>query len=295
MNYFDMIPIELTQYIFNFTTPYNGLIRLVCKIWSKFVNKINIQNCAYIAANKGQLNVLDYLLKNGCEFNELVGCEAILGNQFETLQWLLNKFSWDGLKLCSTAAKTGNLLILQFLHKNQIQWNHFVSIEAAKGGHLELLKWALENGCEYNLKTWFNAAKYGHLEVLKWAKLKDFTYISHFIIPVGAAQNGHLEVLKWTFENGYNLHYITGMAAVKYGHLEVLKWLHIKECEFNEKTFGSAIIGNHIEILKWFQENGYHIDKYLDSKDDYKIVRDICFKYSRVITNNNCFFNFGYY
>ena len=75
--------------------------------------------------------------------------------------------------LCASAAKGGQLKVLQWLRENECPWDELTCRAAADGGQLEVLKWARANGCPWDEKTCAFAAEGGHLEMLKWAREND--------------------------------------------------------------------------------------------------------------------------
>ena len=50
-------------------------------------------------------------------------------------------YEW-GPKVCSAAAKLGNLATLEWLRQNSCSWDYRTNAKAAVNGHLEVLKWA---------------------------------------------------------------------------------------------------------------------------------------------------------
>ena len=72
-------------------------------------------------------------------------------------------------KLFRSAAKYGQLLVLQFLRLVRCDWDHNVCKNAAAYGHLHILQWARENGCPWSECTCAKAALNGHVDILVWA------------------------------------------------------------------------------------------------------------------------------
>jgi hypothetical protein len=68
------------------------------------------------------------------------------------------------------AAATGNLLILQWLHKYySAQFDSGVMDSAASEGQLETVEWLHNNRCEgCTAKAMNGAARNGHLDVVRW-------------------------------------------------------------------------------------------------------------------------------
>jgi len=125
---------------------------------------------------------------------------------------------------CTTAAKYGQLLTLQWLKANGYAWNFVTSIGAPHGGHPRILERARCDGtCEpFNI----------------------------------AAIHGHLNILQWLRENGCDWNENTCATAAKYGHLHILQWARENGCPWDITTCGQAAINGHYHILYWAFENG---------------------------------------
>ena len=80
--------------------------------------------------------------------------------------------TWDK-DTCVSAAKGGNLEVLQWTRANDCPWDSDTCATAAGGGHLEGLQWAHANDAPWNEITCGKAAQGGHLEVLQWARAND--------------------------------------------------------------------------------------------------------------------------
>jgi hypothetical protein len=130
-------------------------------------------------------------------------------------------------KLCESAAKHGNLPVLQYLRSVNCSWNAGTCARAAKAGHLHILQWCRENGCHWNERTCEHAAEAGHLHILQWCR-----------------ENGCL----WNAQT-------CAYAALR-GHLHVLQWCQENGCPWDEQTCANAALGGHLHILQWCIENG---------------------------------------
>ena len=100
------------------------------------------------------------------------------------------------VNLCTSAAKGGQLEVLEWLRENECPWDEETCTEAASGGHLEVLQWARENGCPWDEETCSEAASGGHLETLKWARENGCPWNIE-AVRANAAWGGHLEMLEW--------------------------------------------------------------------------------------------------
>lgn len=77
-----------------------------------------------IAAERGDLVLLQLVRAKGCPWNETT---------------------------CACAAKGGNLEVLKWLRAEGCPWDELTCIEAVEAGHLNVLEWARENGAPWNL------------------------------------------------------------------------------------------------------------------------------------------------
>ncbi len=65
----------------------------------------------------------------------------------DVLQWLVNRgCEWDA-RTCAAAAKGRHLEVLKWLVNSGCDWDARTCTCAAEGGHLEMLEWARANGC----------------------------------------------------------------------------------------------------------------------------------------------------
>jgi hypothetical protein len=128
------------------------------------------------------------------------------------------------VNLCTSAAKGGQLEVLEWLRENDCPWDEETCWAAAKGGQLEALQWARENGCPWDTSTCWAAASGGHLETLKWARENGAPWDEKTC--KAAAWGGQLETLKWARENGcpWNIEAVR-LNATNGSHLEMLEWL----------------------------------------------------------------------
>jgi len=95
-----------------------------------------------LAAEHGQLPIVQWLRQNGCFWDHLTPCWAAQNNHWDVLQWC---------------------------HANGCPWNYYTSLAAAANGHLALLQWLTQQGCPW-LETAICevAAANNHWHVLHW-------------------------------------------------------------------------------------------------------------------------------
>lgn len=104
------------------------------------------------AASKGNIEVLEWLRKNGCPWDSSACASAALNGHFNTLKWLKNNGCPWNRNTCINAAKYGDLEILKWCrsYKPPCPWDVETPNAAAKNGHREILKWCRTQGCPWN-------------------------------------------------------------------------------------------------------------------------------------------------
>ncbi|WZN64194.1 putative ankyrin repeat protein [Chloropicon roscoffensis] len=211
----------------------------------------------------GSVEVLEYLLESGSEFDRNVCMGAAIGGRLEALKWLRDQdppCPWDA-GTCAYAAAGGHLDVLKFLRAQDppCPWIEDTCAYAAKGGHLEILKWlrAQDPRCPWSELTCAWAALGGHLDVLKWARSQDPACPWSEETCREAARNGHLDVLKWARSQDppcpWDRH--TCFAAAYGGHLEVLKFLRAQDppCPWDMRTCWGSAYGGHLDVFNWLR------------------------------------------
>jgi hypothetical protein len=155
--------------------------------------------CTY-AADRGHLEILQFLHQHGFPWNTIVCENAAEGGHLEVLQWLrANGCPWDGYT-CSSAARSGHLEVLKWARSNDCPWDGWTCASAARYGHLEVLQWASANGCPWNVHTCAYAALDGHLEVIQWARANGCPWDSDECLQ-SAESYGHTNMAQWIREN----------------------------------------------------------------------------------------------
>jgi len=95
-----------------------------------------------LAAQHGQLPILQWLRQNGCPWDAQTPCWAARGGHRDVLEWC---------------------------HANDCPWDDFTSLWAAMDGDLPLLQWVIEQGCPWNRNAICEgAASNNHWHVLHW-------------------------------------------------------------------------------------------------------------------------------
>jgi hypothetical protein len=143
--------------------------------------------------------------------------------------------------LCTSAARHGSLMTLQYLQSLNYAWNVRTCSMAAKYGHLDLLQYLHTNGCPWDDMTCSNAAENGHFELLQWARSNSCPWNKWTCTK--AAGSGHLDILQWARLNGCPWDNETCSYAAQKGQLAVLQWAHDNVCPWDSQTFVGTAMG----------------------------------------------------
>lgn len=208
------------------------------------------------AVRGGHLNVLQWLFGGkGFRWHDSTFIRAAEGENLEMIDWLLrNGCPFDENDLCERAARGGHLLVLQYARQWGFPWNELTCASAAKGGHLETLQWAVQHGCRWDEITCAWAALGGKLDVLMWARQHGCPWDTDTCWS--AAMEGHLEVLQWARANGCGWHSDTCVAAADGGHLDVLRWAVDSDAPWGRAQWETSLLCNHADVVSWLKATG---------------------------------------
>ncbi|PNH00537.1 Ankyrin repeat domain-containing protein [Tetrabaena socialis] len=124
------------------------------------------------AADAGNLDVLRYLLAEGCPVEESTLGTAAGSGQLAALQALhahSGAFTWEPFVL-ARAARGGHLPVVAWLLEQQLvslQQRPSLLPEATQSGSTELLAWLRDRGCPWGENNFFCAARAGSEEALE--------------------------------------------------------------------------------------------------------------------------------
>ena len=143
------------------------------------------------------------------------------------LQWLrVNGCLW-GPETCAKAASGGNLQVLQWLRANSCEWGEGTCDAAIEAG---------ARPCFCDPAALTGRARWsGHVELLQWARLEGCP-MHDDMACMRAAGRGQLVVLQWLLANGSVWDSYTSLTAAAGGHLEVLQWAREHGCPWSSET-----------------------------------------------------------
>lgn len=122
-------------------------------------------------ASRGELEMLKWIRKHNCPWDEETFYEAVCSGHKEMITWLKSQGCPWNETTCTAAAIHGRLDILKYLRANGCPWSKETSLSAAEHGHVPVLEWLICNGCPWDpYDCCLYAAKRGHGHVLEWMK-----------------------------------------------------------------------------------------------------------------------------
>lgn len=248
-----------------------------------------------IAAESGQLGVIQWLLDQQNLAEEQPELAPVLCNHRATLFWLHEHVPWLPLKVSMDAmAKQRDLELMQWAHERRrviaIECTPEATATAAEGGHLAMLQWLHSHyrhvGCSELALSY--AAGNGHLEIVQWLDAQYSEAMTFTEPDVMAVRRGYDAVIKWIIERfrwrdeaaraswaswaialscrlemvQYLLPYCDADArsdmlrtTIYWGRLDIVQWLHEQQVEWFDGAIEAAAESGRLEILQWLHDN----------------------------------------
>jgi hypothetical protein len=133
------------------------------------------------AAGRNYLDVLRYAHSHKYPLDPCIALEqAVRNGGLATFKWIVDAFpskmAYDFSRHLLTAAETGKLDIIEWLHKNGHHLSRSMAEKAARGGHLPVLKYLHQYVKFLEAMVIIEAAENGHLDIIEWLAI---------IIPFG--------------------------------------------------------------------------------------------------------------
>lgn len=195
-------------------------------------NLSQCQEAAHIAAEKGQLEILQWLHELGCDFSSE--------------------------RFCTAAAKSGHLDVVRWLPSVGCDWKDSTFAWAVKGDHVKVVKYMIDNGFKMADWTIDGAAQWGSMDTLQLLHSMNFKFNNNDDVISNAAFGGHLNIIRWALNLGVCLTYRPCYYAAAGGQLDTLKWLRAKGCPWGYLTTTYA---KTEEIYSYAVHNGCPVEE----------------------------------
>jgi hypothetical protein len=168
-----------------FSLPYNG------DSWM----------CTY-AAMRGQTDTVRVLhFERGCEWTNMTTSLAAGRGHLACLKYLIENGCSVDSDAIENAGRHGYLEIVQYLASLKVPLTAELISSAASQGHLDVIQWALSNGCPINSRACAKAAGGGYIEILEFLKKSGHVHNDPQATEM-ASMFGRLAALKWLIANG---------------------------------------------------------------------------------------------
>ncbi len=226
--------------------------------WSDDIGIVPCDHTYYHASKRGDIPMLEYL----CEYNtnpdtNHICSGAVIGNQLETLKWLIDHgFRWH-IDCFEVASEKGYLDILQYLYELDPSCDSNNLLIAASNGHLDVVQWFQKQGYHLNILVCESAAESGNFELLSWLHEQGCEFTSRQFY-INAVKSCSLKTIKWLYSLDSDPEiWNQDLIADSYNNLEILKWFHtiINMDTWARYIFEIFIITGKLLTLKWFHDH----------------------------------------
>ena len=216
------------------------------------------------AAAAGHLELFQWATMEGCPWDGYTCIDAAEGGHLDVLKWAAARGARMGSEVCEVAAKEGHLSVLQWaVLDHGCEPDQYTINSAAKRGDLPMLQWLYHRGCPMTFTTCKDAAAGGHTAVLQWLR-EEAACEWDEATCYAAAKNGHLDTLRWARENGSACPWNERVCqeAAGSGHLDVLRYAHENGCPWSKRACYSAVEEGQADALMYCVINGCDWDSY---------------------------------
>ena len=192
------------------------------------------------AVKRNEIDILKYLIKDGCDINCHASFEAVKNDNFEILKYIVKNHTYNDATF-NLAASKNNIKMMKYLFKKNCSFDHNTCNDAARSGSLEALKWLIENDCTVAYNIYDFAAIGGNIKLLNYL----FSQFAHDLSKPhfssrtmeSAVENGRLSVLKWLIKKKCPMEYRATYLAYKNNNIKCLDYLINNKCPVENKLF----------------------------------------------------------
>ena len=165
-----------------------------------FARTYNFGSLCQCAAESGNLETLEWLHSQQCELSEGAVMAAAAAGNIPMLKWMLAQGCPKDKSACIEAAKHGETASLHFLHENEWPWDDsvlgFMTMNAAHTGQVLTLEWLHKEHQAPLRACAFAAIDFGRISVLKWLHESGLVELTAAMCTI-AARRDNLQMLKF--------------------------------------------------------------------------------------------------
>lgn len=263
--------------------------------WLRTNHKSNFDDYTLpYAARTGNLEMVKWIIKEGCTATLNVINEASKGGHLDLLKWLYSEgFTDESDSVIHAAARFGHIDIIKWLIDNSLvsNVNLYVSASAAEGGQLQIIKWLNDNSYPLAFDIISHCAgKNGRLDIIEYlnslgyfpilglfAALEEchMTIVDWFrhpplLIPLDFSgcfdlrmsrcfRHSDLRIVTWLIDNDLLTSKEDKMDAINtaasHGHLHIVMFLRERGYFWNIRTLEGAVLYDHLETVQWMWQH----------------------------------------
>lgn len=241
---------------------YNGHTPLIQWLRKEYGLEYTPAITKFVVIN-GHLDTLQWIIEDGCCWDNHVALYAAKNGRFEILRWIYEHYNhiWRS-DLCIHAVESGNLSLMKWLKDHECFVNEDVFKAAIYGAKEEIIQWLVSIDCHAVHSTMSAAAEMGNLPVMRILRGKGVGW--DYRTYQSAIHSGCTEILDYMYENNCLLFDVDphpdmglfcAIAAGK-GNIKMIEWFRKRNCAWDEHATSSAIMKGHIDTVKWLYEHG---------------------------------------
>lgn len=219
-----------------------------------------------------QYNNIEY---NNTEYEEILCGLCAKHNNFKFLIWAhqngyeLTKYGWhvnnnilcERLDVCSYAAQNGNLEMLEYCYKHNIDLSDRLFHKAVENNHLNILKYCHQKGLEWDSDIYKKVCDIKCLDYLITNGKKNYK-LNNILIEL--AKRGQYECFVHLYSSNiiFNVDNLSHDNILKWaaygGNLQLFKYLHRNGHLIDNNVILTAAVGCHLDILKYLLTNNHN-------------------------------------
>lgn len=244
----------------------------------------NFANAAFFATREGHLDILNYLIELGCNFEHCFA-EACADGYLNIVQHFIESGQTTSLLDLQKSTIGGHIHVLKYFHSIGIELGKIIDIGgktilfcAIEQGDLTIVKFLVEIGMDFKHRTQdgrtplLEACAYGHVEILKYlhsigSDLYDMDSQQRTSLEL-ASESGKIEVVRYLIRNGVEETASEPVQiAVQCGFLDIVQYFVQKIVEVDdvisdngETLFWIACDFNRLDIAEYLHTQGADIN-----------------------------------